>query len=149
MTRILLALVLLWGMPVLSQTGKVDSVAVTLSTQGNEIAFKPTTLQVKAGRRIRLQFVNAAKPGSDIHHDVAVLQPGTLDEVLTSLQKQGYQLDKMSQNPAVIAISKSLAPGEEHVLELEPLKPGSYPFVCLMAGHGDMLGMKGTLIVTP
>lgn len=149
MTKLVLAFALLWGAPALSQTGKPDSVTITLSTQGNEIAFHPTTLQVKAGRKIRLQFTNAAKPGSDIQHDVAVLKPGTLDEVLTTLQKHGYQLDKMSQNPAVIAISKSLAPGEEHVLELDPLKPGSYPFVCLMAGHGDMLGMKGTLIVVP
>ncbi|HYX31979.1 MAG TPA: cupredoxin domain-containing protein [Oligoflexus sp.] len=132
-----------------SASSQTENVLITLRTDGNEIAFDRTSIQVPAGRRIQLRFVNGARPGSEILHNVAILKSGTLDEVLRALQKNSYNLDAMSQHPAVLAMTRSLAPAEEQTLEFNPLKPGVYPFICFMAGHGDMLGMKGQLIVSP
>ena len=76
-----------------------------------------------------------------------MLKPGTFDEVVKELQTNGYDLEKIRANKSILAMTKSIAPGGEEVLEFTPDAPGFYPYLCLMAGHADMLGMKGMLNV--
>lgn len=128
---------------------KVETLTIRLTTQGNQIAFDQTEIKVQAGRRIRIRFINEAKPGSEILHDLAILKPGSLDGVILDLQKSLYDVSKMSLNSSILALTRTLAPGDEEVLEFQPTAAGVYPYICLMAGHSDMLGMKGQIVVGP
>jgi uncharacterized cupredoxin-like copper-binding protein len=119
-----------------------------LSTKGNDIAFDQTALQVPLGKKINLRFINQADKDSEILHNVAILKPGRFDTVMKVLQKSGYDIEKIRKHPDVLAMTKALKPGTEEILEFSPTKAGFYPYVCLMPGHSDMLGMKGILNVT-
>jgi len=120
---------------------------IRLSTKGNDIAFDQAALQVPFAKTISLRFINEAAKDSEILHNVAILKPGTYDEVMKELQKNGYDIEKMRSNKNIIAMTKALEPGKEETITFSPGAPGFYPYVCLMAGHGDMLGMKGVLSI--
>lgn len=140
------ATVLFFGSTV-SVVAKEAVIDVKLSTKGNDIAFDQTAIQVPFGKNIKINFVNEATKDSEILHNVAILKPGTADEVIAELQKNGYDLDKIRKNKSVLGMTKAIAPGASEALEFTPPSPGFYPFLCLMAGHADMLGMKGVLNV--
>jgi FtsP/CotA-like multicopper oxidase with cupredoxin domain len=56
---------------------------------------------------------------------------------------------KMAHNLDIAALGKKsadIAPGASGTLDLGTVKEGSYPVVCLVAGHADS-GMKATLVV--
>ncbi len=123
------------------------TVDIRLSTKGNDIAFDQSALQVPFAKKVSIRFINEAAKASEILHNVAILKPGTYDAVMKDLQASGYDIDKMRANKNVIAMTKALEPGKEETITFSPEGPGFYPYVCLMAGHGDMLGMKGTLSI--
>ena len=125
-------------------------VEINLSTKGNDIAFDQAAVQVPLDVPIKIVFVNKAKHDSQILHNIAILKPGTLDAVLKEFESIDYDIAKISKNPNVLAITKNLEPGGKETLTLGPDKikgPGFYPYVCLIPGHGDILGMKGVLNV--
>ena len=66
---------------------------------------------------------------------------------MKELQGSGYDIEKLRKNKNVLAMTKALEPGKQETISFSPAEPGFYPYVCLMAGHGDMLGMKGTLSI--
>lgn len=121
---------------------------VILSTNGNDIAFDQTALQVPMAETVSMRFSNEAAKGSEILHNVAILKPGSLDVFLVDLQKSGYDIEKVKNHPSVLAMTAALLPGSNEVLNFQPPGPGFYPYVCVMAGHADMLGMKGVLNIT-
>lgn len=120
---------------------------IRLSTKGNDIAFDQTAIQVPFAKSISLRFINEAVKGSEILHNVAILKPGSYDAVIKELQGNGYDIEKMRGNKNVLAMTKALEPGKEEIITFAPDAPGFFPYVCLMAGHGDMLGMKGVLSI--
>lgn len=130
-----------------NEKAEISQLQVRLSTKGNDIAFDQTAIQVPFGKKVQLKFSNEAAKGSEILHNVAILKPGTIDEVLKELQANGYDIAKMRTNKSVIVMTKALEPGAQETLEFLPAEPGLYPYICLMAGHADMLGMKGLLSV--
>ncbi|MBC7533721.1 MAG: hypothetical protein H7318_19310 [Oligoflexus sp.] len=123
-------------------------VTVSLSTKGNDIAFDQTSIQIPFAETITLTFANQALKGSEILHNVAILKPGSLDKFLNALQLSGYDLDKIKNDPSILIMTEALPPGASQSVEFHPGEPGFYPFVCVMAGHADMLGMKGILNIT-
>lgn len=124
-----------------------DALLIKLSTKGNDIAFDQAALQVPFAAKVKVRFANEAAKDSQIQHNVAILKPGTYDEVIKELQKSGYDIEKMRANKNILGMTKALDPGSEETVEFAPVGPGFYPYVCLMPGHGDMLGMKGILSV--
>jgi len=127
--------------------GETWPIAVRLSTKGNDIAFDQAAIQVPFGQKVQMKFINQADKGSEILHNVAILKPGSLDAFVKELQANGYDIAKMRTHKSVLAMTKALEPGSEETLEFSPAEPGFYPYICLMAGHADMLGMKGILNV--
>lgn len=121
------------------------SIEIKLSTKGNDIAFDQTAVQIPCCKLIKLKFVNEASKDSEIQHNIAILEPGSTEKVIKDLQKMNYDIEKIRSNKAVLAMTKPLTPGEAGILEFTPKKPGFYPFICLMPGHGDMLNMRGIL----
>lgn len=124
-----------------------SQISVRLSTKGNNIAFDQEAIQVPFGRAVKLKFINEAAKGSEILHNVAVLKPGTTEAVVKDLQESGYDIEKIRSHKSVIVMTKSLEPGASETIEFTPSEAGFYPYICLMAGHADMLGMKGLLNV--
>jgi plastocyanin len=122
---------------------------VRLSTHGNDVAFDTSLVEVPLKPVITLAFVNEADHDSEILHNIAVLRPGSESRVLDAFQKSDYDLELMKKHPDLIVISDELDPGETGTVSFSPDVPGDYPYVCLMPGHADLLGMKGILRVKP
>lgn len=125
-----------------------DTVVIELSTKGNDIAFDQTAVQIKFKKTIGLKFVNKAASDSHIGHNIAILKPDSTDAVIQELRKNNYELAAIKNHPGIIIISKTLNPGESDVVTFSPEKPGFYPYLCLMPGHSDILGMKGILHIS-
>lgn len=125
-----------------------DTVVIELSTKGNDIAFDQSAVQVKFQKSVSLKFVNKAAADSHIGHNVAILKPDATEAVIQELRKNNYDLAAIKNHPGILALSKTLNPGEADVVTFAPDKPGFYPYLCLMPGHSDILGMKGILNVS-
>ena len=144
------ALMLALLLPSLSSFAAPLKVNVNLSTKGNDIAFDATSIQVPFGRDIHLGFSNQAAKDSEILHNIAVLSPGSLERVLKAFQESDYDVDKIRKHKDVLAMTPTLKPGVASVLKISKSKlnkKGYYPYVCLMPGHADVLGMKGIMNV--
>ena len=131
----------------LKNNSKDHEVSIRLTSKGDEIAFSPTLIEARVGQKIKITFVNEAAKDSGIDHNLAILRRGTLDRFIVDLQKVGYNLPDIVKNSALIHMSRVLKPGEKETFEFSPEQAGSYPYLCLMAGHGDVLNMRGTIEV--
>src|SRR4051812_44424973 len=94
------ALILLAALvsPAFAQAGpKPDTAAldIKLSTNGNDIAFSQTAIQVPFGKKVKIRFVNQASKDSEILHNIAILRPDATDSVIKELQATGYDMEKM------------------------------------------------------
>ena len=122
-------------------------VDVVLSTRGDDISFDKQLIEVPSGRRLEITFKNEASERSAITHNTVVLLPGTETETFRRLHDVSFDLSQMAGDPGILALGTTLAPGDSETLSLRFPGPGSYPFVCLMPGHGDMMGMRGIIVV--
>ena len=120
---------------------------ILLSTMGDDIAFDHTAIEAEQARPLEITFTNKASAESAITHDVVVLLPGTQDAIFEALRAVDYDLQKLKGDPRILALGAELQPGRTQVLTVQFPAPGVYPFVCLMPGHGDMMGMSGTITV--
>jgi len=125
-----------------------DTVVIELSTKGNDIAFDQSAVQIQFKKSIGLKFVNKAAADSHIGHNIAILKPDATDGVIQELRKNNYDLAAIKNHPGILVISKTLNPGESDIITFSPEKPGFYPYLCLMPGDSDILGMKGILHVS-
>ena len=129
---------------------KAQKLKVNLSSKGNDIAFDVKSIQVPFGEDVTIQFTNAANKDSEIAHNIAVLKPGSTHEVLKFFEESSYNYEKTSKHQSVLAITPNLQPGQSSELLLSKkvlTEPGYYPYICLVPGHADILGMKGLLFV--
>ncbi len=126
----------------------VDVVAlnVSLVTKGNEMTFDQTVIDVQFGKKIQLTYSNQAEAGSEITHNVAIVKIGFEEKLIESLKKNDYDIEKIDPN-FLVAKTKVLEPGEKETITFRPEKAGKYMYICLMPGHGTMLGMRGILNV--
>jgi azurin len=138
----------LWVFALAFEARASDTVVIELSTKGNDIAFDQAAVQIKFKKTIGLKFVNKAAADSHIGHNIAILKPDATDAVIQDLRKNNYDLAAIKNHPGILIISKTLNPGESDVVTFSPDKPGFYPYLCLMPGHSDILGMKGILHVS-
>ena len=130
-------------------SGGPQRAEVRLSTNGDDISFDKRLIEVSNGRRLAITFVNGATPDSAIYHNTVVLMPGAENEaaIFRHLYDVSFDLGKMVGDPGILALGSALAPGQVETLMLRFPGPGTYPFICLMPGHGDMMGMRGTIVV--
>jgi azurin len=135
------------GYRVLGAAGRSPDVELTIATDGDLLAFKPTTLTCPTAAHVRLTFFHTGKYIRQ-EHDWVLTAPGAA----TAVAKAGLQA---GENAGY------LPPGDRRVLAATPLcgkggqvnvefiapAPGNYPFMCSYPGH-DMF-MQGVLVVTP
>jgi azurin len=120
---------------------------VKLSTTGNEVMFDQQRLDLPFARTVRLRYKNDAPADSQITHNVAIIRPERVASVMSILQDHDYDLKFVKDSPDILALTRVLNPGEEDVITFKPPAPGEYVYICLMPGHGDMLGMRGVLAI--
>jgi azurin len=123
------------------------TIHVKLSTTGNEVMFDQQRIELPFAKNIRLRYKNDAPLDSQISHNVAIIRPEKVATVMTTLQEHDYNLASVKDSPDILAITRVLNPGQEDVINFIPPAPGEYVYICLMPGHGDMLGMRGTLVI--
>jgi uncharacterized cupredoxin-like copper-binding protein len=123
------------------------TIHVKLASTGSDIAFDRQKIDVPMGKKIRLRYKNDAPIGSEIDHNVAIVKPGRVEALMETLQEHGYDLKVVAGSPDILAMTKTIKPGQEGTLDFSPPGPGEYVFICLMPGHGDMMGMRGVLKV--
>lgn len=122
-------------------------IKVKLSTKGNNIEFDQKALEVPFGKKIHLVFDNHATADSQIDHNVIILKPGSEESFIADLQTAAYDLIKLKDHKALVAVSETISPGEETTVTFTPKEKGFFPYLCVMPGHGDILGMKGLMHV--
>lgn len=122
-------------------------VKVKLSTKGDDVSFDLSQIEARADRPLNITFVNRASADSGITHNVVVLMPGAEAAVIQRLADRGYQIEAFEKDPDVLGFGHALAPGASETLVVRFPGPGTYPYVCLMPGHADMMGMRGDIVV--
>lgn len=124
------------------------TIHVKLSTTGNEVMFDQLRLTSPFTKTVRLRYRNDAPLNSRISHNVAIIRPERVEAVLSVLQEHNYDLASVRGSPDILALTRVLQPGQEDVIDFLPPTPGEYVYICLMPGHGDMLGMRGVLTIS-
>ena len=125
---------------------KPVALEVKMIIRDGDMAFDKTTLEVTAGTDLEISFSNLAAKDSEIEHSVAVVKLGSESDLLASLKKDDYEIEK-AEPKYFIAKTKLLGPGAKEKITLKALKPGKYTYICLMPGHGTTLGMTGILTI--
>jgi len=141
---------------VMSCTGSIKRkspkiIYINLSSRGNDVAFEQENLQIPFGQEVKLVFRNQADIDSEITHNVAIIRPGHEKKVMEVLDKEEYDFSEtinfFKNTDHLLASSAILKPQETGFISFRPETPGYYTYICLMPGHGNILHMKGKILV--
>jgi len=128
---------------ILSDTESLTTIRI--ATLVEKMKYDTPALSVKAGKKIKLIFVNP----DFMPHNIVLVNPGKADKVAMEAMKlgaNGFAVGFVPQSIDVIWASKLVDHGAEQVIEFKaPSKPGDYPYVCTFPGHH--LIMRGNLKV--
>ena len=120
---------------------------IELMTSGEEFSFDKKMIEAPIGKKIKLKYTNKMNQ-QGVFHNIAVVKLDKEKELFKNLKKINYDLKKIDKR-LILAMTKELKYGESDTVEFLPDQSGIYVYVCLMPGHGDMMGMRGELkIVT-
>lgn len=123
---------------------------VELSISGNDqMKYDKTSLEVKAGTRVKLTFNNVGTmPKESMGHNWTLLSKDAdlvaYSQASMTAVDNDYQAPDLYQVP--IVYTKMLGPGESETIEFDAPAAGTYKFVCTFPGHYAM--MQGDFIVT-
>ncbi|QCR22283.1 PVC-type heme-binding CxxCH protein [Pontibacter sp. SGAir0037] len=125
------------------KAGSASAKAVTINIKvvEHEMKFNKTTLTVKAGQKVTLQFDNP----DFMQHNFVLIAPGSLEKVgkaadLLARDPKGAEKHYVPKMQEVIVATRLVDPqGRETLVFTAPDKPGEYPFVCTVPGHWRMM----------
>jgi len=128
---------------VLSDTPELTTIRV--ATVKERMMYDVKELTVKAGKKVKLTFVN----DDFMPHNILLVNAGKVDEIANkalALGAKGFETGFIPESPDIIWHSKLLDHGKEQVIEFTaPAKPGDYPYMCSFPGHSIL--MRGMLHV--
>lgn len=127
----LLLLLTACGAP--ASTAEPEPQVITL--RASDIAFDQATIEVVAGRPVKLIYTNTGA----LDHDFSVDQI----EVEAVSDEGGHHHQHGGDLPD---LHLGIEPGGTAILRFTPLAPGTYTFICTIEGHQEA-GMVGTLVV--
>ncbi len=119
------------------ELGELGVRVIRVGTLLERMSFDKEILVVKAGKPVEFLFENTDL----MPHNLAILQPGALEEIGELAEKTAQQPDAQARGfiPAsgkVLLASKLLQPREIQKLSwTAPKQPGVYPYVCTYPGH--------------
>ncbi|MBI5651118.1 MAG: cupredoxin domain-containing protein [Chloroflexi bacterium] len=123
----------------LTACGATDTRAVqAIQVEANEFNFLPATLEVEAGKPVKLTLLNKGT----VEHDFSVIEI-LVSDVKTTTDAHGHEMSNMAIQPKlhVAAVAK-----KSSVIEFTPTRPGTYDVLCTVVGHKEA-GMIAQLIV--
>ncbi len=130
MTRtISLAYLLVLVLPVSAAPETPAVIAVDM----REFAFRPSVIQLTAGRPVRLVFTNRGQIAHQFETEYLRQIPADVTDVTLSIEASGLDLVR-------------LAPGSTASVEFLPRSRGRFTFACTIEGHREA-GMRGVLEV--
>ena len=103
---------------------------------GDDMRFKPSRLQVKAGETVRFVVANRGK----LMHEMVI---GTEAELKKHAELMRKHPGMEHEEPYMAHVS----PGKRGEIAWTFTKPGTFMYGCLIPGHWES-GMKGTIVVT-
>lgn len=111
-------------------------------TANDQLKFDKIELRVKANEKVTLTLKNiGTMPKESMGHNFVLLKDGTdLAAFATSAISAPEHVP--ANNPAVVAHTKVLGPGESDTIEFT-VPAGSYTFICSFPGH--YMSMTGVL----
>ena len=108
---------------------------VRIGTIREKLRFNIEKFEVKAGKKIILEFVNT----DFLPHNVVFVQPGAIDSVATAAMAMGaagFAKGFVPASDSIIAATKLVDGDKAQTIEfMAPKKPGNYPFVCTFPGQ--------------
>ena len=119
---------------------KVDT-TIDIMAMGSTLAFEAPEIAVKAGKRVRLRFMNH---GTLPHNLVIVEAEKDIDaliEASSAAYKTGYVPVEMKDR--MIGYTALASPGQTVEFDFVVPPPGEYTYICLISGHYN--SMLGTL----
>ncbi|MBI4788918.1 MAG: cupredoxin domain-containing protein [Chloroflexi bacterium] len=119
-----------------SAPAPASNASQVVTLDANEFKFEPATVQITTGRPVKVILRNKGS----IEHDWSVMKLAVAGK-----QESGdaHGMSNMAEEPAVHVAAMNGKTGE---LEFTPTSPGTYEFVCTVAGHKEA-GMVGKLVV--
>lgn len=111
-------------------------------TANDQMKFSTNELRVKANEKVTLTMKNeGTQPKESMGHNFVLLKDGT--DLPTFAASAIQAPDHIpANNPAIIAHTKLLGPGESDTIEFT-VPAGSYTYICSFPGH--YLTMTGVL----
>jgi azurin len=123
------------------------TVELTISTDGDLLAFQPTELSCPTRARVRLTLIHTGKYIRQAH-DWVLTAPGAAGAVAEAGLKAGERAGYVPHaDRRVLAATRMCGKGERVSVEFVAPAPGDYPFLCSYPGHDQF--MRGVLHVTP
>ncbi|MCI0432865.1 MAG: plastocyanin/azurin family copper-binding protein [Gemmatimonadetes bacterium] len=128
-----------------AQRSAAPDTVITVRTTGNNLAFEPDRLTVKAGATIRIRYINESTLG----HNLVIVKT---DDDIDPLGAAAYDAAStgyvpMQHRDRMIAWTALASPGQTVEVDFTAPPAGTYPFVCLVDGHFNV--MVGTLTSRP
>ena len=127
--------------------GKADQTIEIVTLKG-QMKYDRPTFTVYPGKKIKLILRNA----DDMHHNLVICKPAK-DKGLSvameawKLGADGFAKDWVPKHPSLLFAGKMADPQSTATLYFTaPKKTGSYPYVCTLPGHAQV--MNGTMIVS-
>jgi azurin len=109
------------------------------------LKYDITSLQVKAGSKVKLVFNN----NDDMTHNVVVVKPGAARQIgdeAFNMGLKGAELNYIPKSNNLLFHTNLLQPGtSESIYFIAPSTPGDYTYLCTYPGHAMI--MQGTLKV--
>ena len=147
LATLLMAPVGVMGYRIQPAAGRSHDVELMIATDGDLLAFKPSTLTCPSGAHVRLTFFHTGKYIRQ-EHDWVLTIPGAATVVAKAGLKAGESAGYLRPDDRrVLAATRLCSKGEQVSVEFIAPAPGNYPFMCSYPGH-DMF-MHGILVVTP
>jgi len=127
-------------------SGSASSGALTVGTDGDNLAFAPVTLTAKAGDKVSITFKNNS---TALQHNFVLVNGG--EDVANAVDEAGSAAGEATgyvpaDKANIIASSALLAPGASGTVEFTAPAAGTYTYICTYPAHLGG-GMKGVLTI--
>ena len=122
-------------------------VRLSISSDGDLLAFKPDQLTCPTGAAVHLTFSHTGKYITQDHNWVLTV-PGAAEAVAQAAMAAGESSDWAPRgDKRILAATPRCGKGQHVSVDFVAPPPGDYPFLCTTPGHGAV--MHGILHVTP
>ena len=119
---------------------------IKIGTLQNRMEYDRKSVSTKKGAVIKIVFKNNSDPAADMEHNLVVIEPGSVARVVQQGLSAGTLSGFVPNSKDIVAAIFPISGGSEgEVVFRAPSKPGAYPIVCTVPGHGSK--MKSVLIV--